>query len=687
MKSTKFHILLLFCIIHNYTLQAQTPDSSMSRIFAMDIEELMNTTVTIATKSDKPLNETPSIVSVITAEEIKNMGARELEDVLQTIPGFELLKKFPGYYGVGIRGVKSPRESSKLLILIDGTPYNQLFYGISLVGGYNFNIDFIERIEVIRGPGSALYGRNAFSGVINIITKTAVSKNFSTIKLSGGTYNTKSVSASIGANRNRLKASFGINKLLTDGTNVKFKDNYGTYLWNIYHNNLMLNTNISYNNITFSGMFNILEEGGTLYNSFREAKAGYYTLSYSKSINPKFSIKSKIYSHFIDNTENIEYLKPDAIPNSYPLGIYITPHFNEYICGTENELHYKTTFNNDILVGILAETYGIKNANIKANVSSFNPFLPISNVGKNNQINYEPGWFENEKHNYYNLAFYLQDIWYPFQKTGVTIGLRYDIESEIGSVINPRIGLFYEPVNKLTFKLLYGKAYRAPSPAEQYKTLGYVKGNKDLKPEIINTLEFSLNYNYKYVSNSLCIFYNNLKDVISAPMTSSINPFSKYYNIGKNMSKGIEYEAKFILGKKINSYFNYSYTISENTDTINGISTTRDHEDIAFQKINAGINCSFLNHFNINLNGFYRGKMKKFTVYYKSISLGEVQDPIGDFLIINSSIHITEPVKHVNISLSVFNVFNKKYYSQDSERLKQPNQPGRQLIMSISYSF
>ena len=172
----------------------QESDTAMARIYSMSLDELMNAKVAIATKTNQPISESPSSVSVITSDDIKNLGARELVDVLQTIPGFELLKKFDGEYGAGVRGVKDPRSTSKLLIMIDGIPYNQILYGYSIYFGYDINLDVIERIEIIRGPGSALYGRNAFSGVINIITKTARANEKLSIKGILGTFNTKSLS-------------------------------------------------------------------------------------------------------------------------------------------------------------------------------------------------------------------------------------------------------------------------------------------------------------------------------------------------------------------------------------------------------------------------------------------------------------------------------------------------------------
>ena len=169
--ATTLLALLLVCVCAS----SQEIDTSMARIYSMDMEELMNMKVSIATKTEQSVSESPAIVSVITSEEIQRMGAREIEDVLQLVPGFEINRGYGGYYNIGVRGVKDSRNTSKILFMIDGIPVNQIFFGSFTQWGYSLNLDNIERIEIIRGPGSALYGRNAFSAVINIINKSSKS--------------------------------------------------------------------------------------------------------------------------------------------------------------------------------------------------------------------------------------------------------------------------------------------------------------------------------------------------------------------------------------------------------------------------------------------------------------------------------------------------------------------------------
>ena len=653
----------------------------------MDLEELMNTKVSIATKSDQLISETPSVVSVITAEEIKNMGARELADILQVIPGFELSIRYTGEYGMGVRGVKDSKTTSKVLIMVDGIPNNQLFYGNAIQWGYEINPDIINRIEIIRGPGSALYGRNAFSAVINIITKNGNTDKQGSIKGSVGNFKTRSGYLYYGFKKEKVYASLGVKRLYTDITDTKFDDGFGGISrWHLYHNNLNINSTIGFGKFKFSGMFSNLLNGALFTNTNIGYRLGNYSLEYKTSINPKFGIEARFYGYNANYYEDIEQIRPGLIPD-YPLGMYFKPQLKEYLYGIETELKYKILANNDLLFGIQSDIHGVKDVLLQSNLDLNNDTAPpIPGIGRNDMPYYS--WFINDGHNYYNTAFFIQDVWYPVKQLGITLGGRYDLDSQIGGVFNPRAGIVYQPIKRGYIKFLYGRAYRAPAPSEQYQLLGYAVGDENLKPEIINTFELVFSYRLKKITSSISIFHNFLKDIIHAATINSVDPNNKYYNIGKNKSQGIEFENKVVIGKNIYSYFNYSYTHSENTDSINGIETDYAHPDVAPHKINIGWNILFLKYINWNANLFYRSKMEKFLAPDPvSGNYINVQDDIGNYIVMNSTLRFETLVKGLNFSLSVYNLLNTKYYSQDNEHLNQPPQPGRQYILSASYAF
>jgi outer membrane receptor for ferrienterochelin and colicin len=682
-------------------------DSLFSSLFDKSIEELINQEVTIATKSAQKIDQSPSVVSVITSDDIRNMGAREIEDVLRTIPGFELTRSYAGYYTIGVRGVKDSRISSKVLFLVDGIPFNQIFYGNYVNWGYMFNLEAIDKIEIIRGPGSALYGRNAFSAVVNIITKTEQTGEKLLVKADVGSFNHKSLSGFYSLSKEKLNMSVALKGITTDITNTEYNEGFGPAKWNLTRNNFSAGTTIGYGNFKFTGMFMDLNGGAAFKNYKVDNRVFNYALSYNYQLNSKMSFRTIVFGHnsqytedIIDVDENVQITIPGVVDTTFadifPLGIFYKPQSKEYMYGIEGELSIDIASNNKLLVGVQADLHGVYDVTITSNVDFHKPApvsrpmpAPLPGIGRDNQVLFEPGWFENGEHHYNNLAFFVQDIWHPMENAGITLGLRYDIDSEIGGVLSPRIGLFHEPIKNLNIRVLYGRAYRAPAPAEQYVTLGYAFGNKNLKPEIINTTELAVAYQHHNMSHSLSLFWNQLKDMIYSASLTEIDRRNIFYNIGKNQSRGIEYENKLFLGKKFYSYFNCAITQSVNQDYFEEEKDTiYNHPDVAPIKINAGVNYLFLKNFKINMNAFYRSEMERHALLNISDANGMpiyVQNKIGDYAIFNGTLQMDNLIKNLNLSFSVYNILNTKYYSQDNQHLTQPAQPGRQMIGSLTY--
>jgi len=138
--------------------------------------------VTIATRHETKISKAPGIVTIITAEEIMHLGYRTFVEVLRTIPGFEILKS--GDTGVVVPAVRGITSSNKVRLMLNGHFVNSPFTGSAFGRFDDFPVENIKKIEIIRGPGSAMYGENAFTAVINIITKDA--KDIDGVKVSSG---------------------------------------------------------------------------------------------------------------------------------------------------------------------------------------------------------------------------------------------------------------------------------------------------------------------------------------------------------------------------------------------------------------------------------------------------------------------------------------------------------------------
>src|SRR5688572_21880304 len=176
MSNTQLAKFIFFFLLP-FSLQAQDLDSLLNMSAFTEesaLQKVLNQNLTVSSSKALTTRETPGIISLVTAEEIQNSGARDLTDILRLVPGFDIAQDLQFVMGIGLRG--NWANEGKVLVLMDGQPFNELLYQTVAVGN-RFPVDAIERIEIIRGPGSAIYGGSAEYGVINIITKAAASLN------------------------------------------------------------------------------------------------------------------------------------------------------------------------------------------------------------------------------------------------------------------------------------------------------------------------------------------------------------------------------------------------------------------------------------------------------------------------------------------------------------------------------
>src|ERR1019366_3366738 len=185
--------VMLLALVNTVTVHA-APQSDKVDLAQSEDEELAlaygdKSFATIATGTRQPIARAPSVATVVTAEDIAAIGAADLDEVLETVPGVHVSRSPLGYNPIyTIRGI-STQYNPEVLMLVNGIPITSVYTGSRSIIWAGMPLENIARIEVIRGPGSALYGADAFSGVINIITKTAADINGTQLGLRAGSFN------------------------------------------------------------------------------------------------------------------------------------------------------------------------------------------------------------------------------------------------------------------------------------------------------------------------------------------------------------------------------------------------------------------------------------------------------------------------------------------------------------------
>lgn len=627
-------------------------------------------TVYSAARRAQKISEAPAAISVITEEDIKQAGAVTIPDILRMVPGLDVMQISASDLVVNARGYNK-EMANKMLILIDGRYVYWDFYGITLWDSFPIVLEDIDRIEIIRGPGSALYGANAFSGVINIITKSPEDAQGTHVAVTGGQMNTYLGSLIHAGSHNKLgyKFTFGF-----DETNQWYNHDIPSRANKKAQASLQYNFN-EHSKLAFETGFN-KGQGETLTGIgrvSREQKLNHIKLDYTS---PNFSTRL-----FWSRTRG------DLI--QYPtLNDY---HFLSNSIDFESQLLFNMGNKNTIVIG----------GNFRYNIAESNMI--------------------DKDHTQQLMAGYIHDEFKPSEKLALTVGIRYDSHPLVEAQITPRANMIFSPFKGQHIRLSYGTAFRSPAFIESYlhedsdisKMISSLlpantiivksRGNPNLKPEKITS--FELGYQL-YVTSRLRmktdLFYNELSDFISFktvafqdisaiigyPPGSVIVPSQKSYT-NASQSKGIggEVGIDLLAAEWLKATFNYSYQkltweeddpeTSEN-ETGQVVKTSPQH------KLNFGLRFQFKSGFSANFQVHYVDQTEK----YETWAYGKVRP----YALVNSRVGYRFLNDKMEIAVAVFNLFNKKHYEYPGlDSSGNPNgghEIGQRITSTfLSYSF
>ncbi len=517
-----------------------------------------------ATKRKMDLRKAPAIATVITADEIRNMGARDLMDVLKMVPGFGISINEFGRHMFEVRGIRTS-TSEKILVMMDGHRLNESYTGSALAYIFgDISVDNARQIEIVRGPGSALYGANAFVAVVNIITKNPDDIDGVEIRAAGGNFDTKKLTLLGGKSFDKFKIAGSVDYLDTDGPEADieadrlagkpFSASPGKT--DLHREKKEAFLKVAYGDLTLKGHFADKERGSyigwaralTDENTYRH-KNFWTELGYSKSFTDRIYSSMRVYYDYLEQETMLE-LFPEGFPG-FPDGMSASPGLKNRTVGTELQFDADLFEGNHLIIGGNFEDIKQYDVGMSANYNPLNntPLGSLQDV---------TSWANFNKDATRKVwAVYVQDEWKIGDNLNLTGGVRYDNYEDFGNTVNPRAGVVWNFLKDTDMKLLYGQAFRAPSFLELYNAGNPVLlGNPDLKPEKIKTYEASLGYRFK-TSHSISVnyFYNDINDLITPDTSTSPG---QYANRGGAVVDGVE----IVLGGKYSSanYWQLTYT-------------------------------------------------------------------------------------------------------------------------------
>ena len=540
-------------------------------------------TVSIATGSPQALRRAPAVASVITAEDIAAMGAKDLDEVMETVPGVHVSHTANHYSPTyAIRGIYGGINNPQVLFLQNGIPMNTMYAGDKGIYWGGLPLENVARIEIIRGPGSALYGADAYSGVINIITKTAADTKGTEVGVRAGYFNSRDGWVQHGGQLGPVEVAAYVRVGSTDGQKEIITQDAGRLRGatlapgpvNTGYDAIDASADFAYdrwrlragyklrdNFGTGAGVSSALDPVGKQRGERITSDLSWNDPDLSRNWGAGFTGS---YMHYAETLDQYFQLFPPGtrFPTGvFPNGMIGHPERYERHLTFSGYATYSGFSGHSLRFGVghedlnMYETATHKNYLLTAGAPS--PDLAFNGGSVVDYYDRQSHILPNRRKIDY---LYAQDEWNFAKDWTLTAGVRHDRYSDFGGTTNPRLALVWDATLDLTAKLLYGRAFRAPSSDEQYSTNPVTNGNPSLKPETIQTLEAAFSWQARRDTQlNLSLFRYEAQDLIRAVVNPAPAVGATSQNVGKLHGSGMEMEAVWDAGRSVRLTGSYSY--------------------------------------------------------------------------------------------------------------------------------
>jgi len=709
-------------------------------LFKMSLQQIMELEViTSASTYEQPINEAHANIITISKEKIARKDYQNLIEVLEDVPGFDFSTfEDSGEYSSHSthRGIGGDPGNTKLIIMVDGIVQNHIAFNWSN-GWTNEQMLFdLERIEIIQGPGSALYGANSFSGVINLITLKGYEGAEARVRL--GENNNKNLSLLWGKKlaQGQGHIQFSLRKYDTDGDSGSDRpdpknyfhnnvapniltenyDNNGNYVTNSANpyagqalndgfdsnaDNLSMRIKLNYQSLELGGFYWDKENGLGSYvpgyeyysndsnHNFKVHQRGYHLYAqHDLDINEKTSLFSRIV--WRENTQepdtafNYTYRYPD-LAKSY--------HSKSSQFNWEERLDYQQDSNNHWIFGAklqysdkMPQQISLGEIQSDASNTSSSSCWDLADSGLNQACKVKIHKTHEE------AAYILWDGQFTEQITH-SFGLRYDQSNEYESEFNPRLSLAYQWYDWWKIRVSYATAFRQPSLFELNDEF---RGNSNLDSEHIETIELQNNFILNENANMrVNLFYSKMKNLISEQDDPNSSAGRQFVNLpGNTHVAGLSLIASYQISPSFSLDGNYMYTHMKSDEAWG-----------APHKVNLALNWKvWQDKLNINLQSNWVGDRK--TPDTNSYFSGKDAPSYFkmDLVVWGKELF---PAKNLDIKLTIKNLLDEQYYGigrqsgfSDIDALDpdtNPNpagfipayhpQAGREFFISLGYTF
>ena len=576
-------LVIMLAVSSSASAQSGLPDLSLEDLMKMDAGQVYG-----ASERLQPVLEAPASVSFITAEEIARYGYRTLADILRGVRGMYVVDD-RNYSLIGTRGFALPGDyNSRMLLLVNGHRVNDNVFGQAEVGA-EFGLDpaMIERVEIIRGPASSLYGDSAFFAVVNVITRTGASLGGGAVTVETGTLGTRLARATVGRGFTSgvdvaLSATYdrsnGLGRLYfpafdTPATNNGVAEGLdGEGVRQFYGR-------LAFNRLIVTGAYGSRQRNvptasfGTLFNEQdpRQESTDRHTLvdaQYGRSLGSAQVTFRASFDRFTSDGIFPFAGQPDGAPTLVARNSVVGTRWS---AGSG-----------------LTRTFGGRHT-VKAG------FEFIDNVHQDQTAHYvdPPLLFLDSARSSRQHAVYAQDEFRLARWFIVNAGLRYDGYDEFQRV-TPRAALIVLPSAMQSVKYLYGKAFRAPN-AYELNTIYFGEQVNSLRPESIDTHELVWErYINDWLRTSASTYWYAADRLLTLIPDDSTFLGISYVNHGKVRAKGLELETQMRLKGDSRMLMSYALQDAVDQETQTGLPNSPRHMAKARISLPGPTNLSFV---------------------------------------------------------------------------------------------
>lgn len=606
------------------------------------IEQLGNIKVYSASKRLQAASDAPSSVTVITADDIQQHGYRTLADVLQSVRGF-FVTDDRNYSSLGVRGFARPGDfNTRILLLVDGHRLNDNIYDEAMIGTeFPIDIALVERIEVIRGPVSSLYGSNALFAVINVITKRGKDLGGLELWAEAASLNTYAGRISYGQKLRQfdflLSGTFygsrGYDQLFFPEFNKPETNNgIASHADDTQLGNSL--ATIHFRDFTLQSAFGTREKGvptapyGTLFNNPGTRTTDSHTyidLRFDHTFARSWNILARTFydrytyagTYIYSSSGNSAAISPnlDVADGKWWGGELqlskMFPAHNQITAGTE----YRDNFRQD------QTNYNL------------NPYSLLLNDKRTSAV----------------AAVYLEDEVTLPRSLILNFGFRYDHYNILDTSADPRAALIYRPWSHTAFKGIYSEAFRAPNVYELYYSVLPNLPSPDLKPEKLRSTEFvweqGITSHLWLSTSAFCNWIGGL--ITEEPVDDNA---VRFRNLQNARSAGLELEIQGQLPKGLEGSASYSF--QETKDRVTGQFLSNSPRGLG----------------KLSLSQSLLGKrmFASMDAQYRSRIQGIDGDTVSPFTVVNFTLLGRGIGKHLDLSGSIYNLLDKRYFDPPS---------------------